>query len=451
MTENLLKGFPKKECNEQLNFRPNKPISGKSVKGDVGLELEVEGTRLPGEALISEFSSSKLGRRWTVHPDGSLRNGGLEYVLDQPCLEEEVPEMVEALFKIFDVNKTKLDLTQRTSTHVHINVSSMRANTLTSYLVLWYIFEEALINWCGESRAGNLFCLRGKDSSFISEQWSSALQNGSFKFPNDYKYSSLNLGAFSRFGSFEFRALRGCESPRLVIEWTKLLMALRKEAETIYDNPSRIVEVMSAESPDMMFRNFCDKYDLTDFCDEVLSLPENADFNKMCWNGFRGIQKIIYEVNWDKIIDKCREKYVPNPFYSEKPKKSHIDTAREAVAAAARMPRTFFDAPPPVPAAFRTIMENEPELDDDGPEAEAETEDDLLEEPEQVLVRPGGPIDHTWVRLENAYANQYFNRLLPANQFISGFQVVREHSVNNRAFYCRVVGGSWFVKSVAGD
>jgi len=438
MTENLLKGFPKKETSEYLNFKPNKPISGKSVKGDVGLELEMEGTRLPNEANVSSFSSSKLGRRWTVHPDGSLRNGGVEYVLDQPCLEEEVPEMVDALFKVFDVNKTTLDLTQRTSTHVHINVSSMRANTLTSYLVLWYIFEEALVNWCGESRAGNLFCLRGKDSSFIPEQWASALKNGSFKFPNDYKYSSLNLGAFSRFGSFEFRSLRGCESPKLVIDWTRLLMALRKEAETEYDNPSRIVEIMSAESPDMMFRNLCDKYSLTDFCDEVLNLPENIDFNKMCWNGFRNIQKIIYEINWDKIIDKCREKYVPNPFASEKTKKATV--VRD-------MPGGLRWLQPNEVPAFRAApmprMENEPDIELD-PELD---EDENDEAPEDTLAENRPREADGWMSITDRTANVEFGGLPPARTVNTGLRITRPYRDTTQLYDLWVYNDLWYYRA----
>lgn len=327
-TSNLLRGFPKKE-KDNIKFRVNKPLVTKAVKGDVGLELEVEGRGLPDQDALSDLASSTLKRRWAVHTDGSLRNGGLEYVLDQPCLQEEVPELVEGLFKIFDTNKTKLDLSQRTSTHVHINVSTLKANILTSYLSLWYIFEEALVNWCGEQRAGNLFCLRAKDTSFIPDQWAKALNTGVFKFPNDYKYSSLNLGAFSRFGSFEFRSLRGAESPELVIKWVNLLMALRKEAETEFDNPSVIVERLSGEGPDTLFMEICRKHNLEDFATEILELPENADFNRMCWNGFRNIQKIIYEINWDSVIDKCREPYVPDPFKKEK--KSFFDMPAEAV------------------------------------------------------------------------------------------------------------------------
>lgn len=313
----LIKGFPNKNSYDSYGvaFNPSRPLSGKRVNGDIGLELEIEGKKLPQQEDLDDFKSSKLGRRWVTHTDGSLRNGGLEYVLDAPCDETEVEELVGGLFKIFDNKSSTLNLTQRTSTHVHINVSKLRANVLTSYLVLWYIFEEALVNWCGEQRAGNLFCLRSKDSAFIPDQWAKALASGSFRFANDYKYSSLNLGAFTRFGSFEFRALRGAENPELVIKWSKFLLSLRKEAETTFDNPYIIAEKLSEQGPDGVFVDICNRHGIKEFCEEILSHPDNSEsFNSMCWNGFRNVQKIIYEVRWDTILDKCREAYVPDPF-----------------------------------------------------------------------------------------------------------------------------------------
>jgi len=435
VTVNLLKGFPKKE-QSPVKFRVNKALAAKAVKGEVGLELEIEGKRLPEQNDLDDFTSSTLKRRWVVHTDGSLRNGGLEYVLDQPCLQTEVPELVEGLFKIFDTQKTKLDLTQRTSTHVHINVSTLKANVLTSYLALWYVFEEALINWCGEARAGNLFCLRSKDSSFIPDQWSKALNTGVFKFPNDYKYSSINLGAFSRFGSFEFRSLRGAENPDLVIKWVDFLCALRKEAETAFDNPSVIVEKMSAEGPDVMFSEICRKYNLEDFASEVLNLSENADFNQMCWNGFRSIQKIIYEINWNSVIDKCREPYVPDPFKKEK--KSFFDMPPEAVRPIGTVrtrPRQAIDpfADRPVPAP---VHEDEPEED-------VEVEDDEPLWRDEIEGQP-------WNPLNNAIVASAWG-IGAAEGFPNGYRLASVRRLGNGMIDdLKVVHGQWYYRTVRG-
>lgn len=445
MTNPLIKGFPS-SAGHEVSFQPNKPIFGKIVKGDVGLELEVEGKRLPSQEDVSTFKSSTLGRVWTVHNDGSLRNGGLEYVLDAPCLEEEVPEMVEGLFKIFDVNKTKLDFNQRTSTHVHINVSHMKANHLTSFLVLWYIFEEALLNWCGETRAGNLFCLRSKDSSFIPEQWRDSLSSGHFKFSNDYKYSSLNLGAFSRFGSFEFRGLRGCEEPSLVIQWSSLLMALRKEAETTLDNPPLIVERMSGEGPDSLFQSLCDKYHLGDFAKEILSLEANQDFNKMCWEGFRNIQSIIYEVDWNKIIDKSRETYIRDPFAKEKPSSAKIRVG------------TLRGGPPElVRPTTRWAVTAAPieQVDEDDIDEDDDDLDDIDDAPDEVRVEarrtppmppPGGEWipNHTWAGIPDEWANTHLQGLPPARTFPEGVSFIRTHAGEN--YVCKVHTRVWYVK-----
>ncbi len=307
-----LKGFPK--SSKGVKFKPNKPISTKRVRGDIGLELEIEGSNLARDVDLTEVRASESGAYWTIHPDGSLRNGGLEYTLSGPCFKKEVPDLVEGLFKAFETRKTKLDLTNRTSTHVHVNVSDLKANALTSYIILWSIFEEALVNWCGDQRKGNLFCLRSKDSTYTSTAWGNAIRTGKFSFTNDYKYMGLNLGAFSRFGSFEFRTLRGAENPKLVIDWVNILLALKEEARTIFDNPYVIAEILSAQGPDGLFTNICEKHELMGFCDEVMKLEDNVDFNTMCLQGFRNSQSIVYEIDWNSIIDKCREEYIFNPF-----------------------------------------------------------------------------------------------------------------------------------------
>lgn len=114
---------------------------------------------------------SKFSTFWNIHNDGSLRSpdgitpGGREYVLASPAPREEVRPLLDQLFKTFDDTGARIILSNRTSTHVHINISDLKINQIVSFMVLWNVFEEALVNWCGEERVGNLFCLRTKDCS----------------------------------------------------------------------------------------------------------------------------------------------------------------------------------------------------------------------------------------------------------------------------------------------
>src|SRR5690606_205715 len=130
-------------------------------------------------------------------------------------------------------------LSNRCSTHVHINSSDMYVNEQTSFIVLWTMFEQALINWCGEDRVGNLFCLSNKDTNGITiEDWRNALLTGGFTFNNNHKYSALNLGNYSNLGTFELRCMRGVTNPDTLMPWITFLLQLKKEAQSTYRDPT---------------------------------------------------------------------------------------------------------------------------------------------------------------------------------------------------------------------
>ena len=143
-------------------FTANEPLCPDSVEGDIGLELEMEGTDfVPPEALKYRCPIHKSG--WTLHMDGSLRNG-VEYVLTRPCDVTSLRPLVEDLYKGMDKAGTNVRNSNRCSTHVHVNVSTWKTNLVTSFLVAWSAIEPALIAWCGIERKSNHFCLGLNDS-----------------------------------------------------------------------------------------------------------------------------------------------------------------------------------------------------------------------------------------------------------------------------------------------
>lgn len=291
---------------------------GPKATGDIGLELEVEGERLPSDLDVSglKYPAKSV---WTATRDGSLRGESYEYVLSSPVKKEYFEEYVHLLFGLFEQRKTVLRNSDRTSTHVHLNVNRYKLHELTSFFCLWSIFEEAVVFWCGEDRMANHFCLTNKDTNY-QKIWKAAVERGSFNFGERNRYSSLNLAAFPKFGSFEFRSMGGAESAESVIKWTKFLLSLQEMAFTRFRNPVSISNAISEVGVDNLFRQLCEGNE--DFYQEVLDsvreLGEGQSFEHICFRGFRGIQDILYCIDWEDLLPEMEKEYVANPFETEK-------------------------------------------------------------------------------------------------------------------------------------
>src|SRR5690606_16237709 len=111
---------------------------------------------------------------------------------------------------------TVLDLSNRTSTHVHLNASTLLCNQITSIFILWSTFEEALISWCGEARTTNHFCLSLKDSSSTADLWRQYLRDGYVPDGRGYKYSAFNFLTLFDKGSLEIRCAPAFNNPEKV-------------------------------------------------------------------------------------------------------------------------------------------------------------------------------------------------------------------------------------------
>lgn len=320
MSEFFSKYNKKFENIEEIpNFSLNNPYFFGLVKGDVGIEIELEGNRLPTQGHLEKVKGATSQTYWRVERDGSLRNGGLEYVLNTPAMLSEVPELVDGLWDVFKQLSSTLDLTNRCSTHVHVNMSNRKINEISSVLALWMVFEEALIAWNGEMRTSNHFCLSAKDSPRVTNGWLSFLKSGERRYEEEtYKYASVNLCALEKYGSLEFRCGRGADSPEMVKNWTKFLHSMCEYAMRTYSNPSTLGYSLSEEGGRSIFNRICNQAGLMTFYDEVINSVEN--FDRSCISGFRNAQPFIMGIPWDSWMDNINRDFIPQPFGKTKKK-----------------------------------------------------------------------------------------------------------------------------------
>ncbi len=213
-------------------------LQQRSKKGDFGIEIEAEGVNLP----VKDF------KYWIQTNDPSLRGvypeSCCEYVLGEPVLYNEVKSAITELTDAAKEVGTQFKFSFRCSTHVHLNVQTLTEPELYSLIYLYLILEEPLMNFCGKERKHNRFCLRLQDAEYLLVYVNDLVKRGVIKSrpeEGNLRYSALNLASIHKYGSIEFRGMRGTLDLGTLSNWTTALYKLRAAAkkfgtiEAVYD------------------------------------------------------------------------------------------------------------------------------------------------------------------------------------------------------------------------
>lgn len=222
--------------------------------GDFGIEIETETKNVGSypEGLLKfnedseKFSCPSL-TMWDVHKDGSLRNFGQEYVFKKPYTFEESFRALDEFAKIFKDVKFIQD-SPSTSVHVHVNILKMTFTELANFLSIWVLYENALVEFCGETRRSNLFALptRCSETTYTNiVSMFTGLRKGDSKAmmfsEQSVKYAALNLARMLSFGSVELRCMRGTTDIDAIKDWLRLINSIRTYAKTAYLTPMRLL------------------------------------------------------------------------------------------------------------------------------------------------------------------------------------------------------------------
>lgn len=254
------------------------------VAGDVGIEIEVEGSNLP--------SLNARGSYWRREADGSLRGEeSAEYVLRKPLTLEEARKALDYLDAAYTKNGAVVDDTVRAGVHVHVNCQTLTMTQLYNFMTIFYILEDVLVRFCGEFREGNLFCLRARDAESQVHTIRSAAKSKKFRelFHHDNnRYAAMNIKALGDYGSLEFRTMRGTRDLDLIYTWAEILVTLRNVAME-FTSPCEVIEQFSIQGP-------------LEFLKAMTDTNFDAVFYKGCekdlLDGMRMAQDIAYATDW---------------------------------------------------------------------------------------------------------------------------------------------------------
>lgn len=219
--------------------------------GDVGIEIELEGTNLP---VVNDLY-------WMTTNDPSLKGGkeAHEYVLNCPVKISVLQSVLEDFKSNF--KKSEVDHSIYSGTHVHINVQNLTLKQLINYICAFIIVEELLVDWCGEVRTGNHFCLRTSDARWLIDYIrNTILDERVSNFDTDtIRYSSINLKAIPRYGSLEFRTLDSTLDIQRMMTWVNVLLHIRDKS-IAYPSPDVMLSQVSMKGSGAFVREILGPY-----------------------------------------------------------------------------------------------------------------------------------------------------------------------------------------------
>lgn len=260
--------------------------------GDLGIEIEVEGSRLPDNATIP----TNFSRTWRIERDGSLRGESFEYVLVAPLSLDGVNKALDVLREAYKHCGSTVFDSVRCGVHVHVNCQEMTMKQVMTFATLYYTLEDLLLMYCTSTRRGNHFCLRAKDAEYMLYVLTENLKSGSIRtFNNDnLRYSSLNFCALPKFGSVEFRSLESPEDMSKISDWAGMLLHLKNISLT-FDDPIEVITSMSSDG----YEGFID-YVLGEHSKKFKDVK---DINGLILNGVRNAQSLAYAIPWKTVDD----------------------------------------------------------------------------------------------------------------------------------------------------
>lgn len=196
-----------------------------------GIEIEVEGWEGSDERY-DDYDEDEVDRDvsdpdgWTSLHDGSLRGGGREFIT-APSPLCTVPALADNFYRAYRYEGW--EASQRTSTHVHVDVRDLTAEELKTSLVVYTLLEGLLFKQVDNSREHNVYCVpyyrAWEDLARVSRFLRNPIRNASC-LGRTCKYSALYLEPILRFGTIEFRHAHTFATASELVRWVNICHAV---------------------------------------------------------------------------------------------------------------------------------------------------------------------------------------------------------------------------------
>jgi len=281
------------------------------VDGEIGLEIEMEGgvSYPDGSKPVSDY--------WVGKADPSMQGPGVEYVLKQPIPRTEVRPALLALKGFWKTTKAKLTPTDRDGVHIHFNCQNLMQEQVMTFILMLVLLEDVLVRWCGESREGNIFCLRSRDAEEFLSRLRDILIKKTFS-GLDYevlKYAAINIAPLCSYGSVEIRCMETPKDIMRVETWVRILCCVYDAALKLQSVRDVADQLAFSRGEELIWQIF------GDLAPELLE-PAGGELDLMLMEGRRRVKEVVYSSYIYKERKKNKTLIAPPPPARKKISKS---------------------------------------------------------------------------------------------------------------------------------
>lgn len=182
-----------------------------------GCEFEIES--------IKDHGAAAATTGLVVTHDHSLRNNGYEYKT-LPHNKKETLELFDYLHKQLKIGDPKLQFSERTSIHVHVNCRPYEIGTLRNLVLTYALLEPLFFSFVGDGRKNNIFCVP-LNFTFLPEVYKKDVAQMHKLW---HKYTAFNILPLSAgnqseqgLGTIEYRHLYGTKDRKIFEKWLTAL------------------------------------------------------------------------------------------------------------------------------------------------------------------------------------------------------------------------------------
>ena len=225
---------------------PDATATGRAIRQDrsFGVELEVN---CDMRRLRTEVEARGLSG-WQVRMDGSLGGRGCELV-SPPLRGAEGFEQLRKACEALTAAGATVD--RACGLHVHVDLNGLSANAVRRTVKAYVASQEIIDGLLSESRRAdrNMYCRRWYATEI--EALDQCRDISGMSAVQDGRYKTVNLKAYPRHGTIEFRQHQGTTSFRKVEAWVKFVTALvASTVRSEINRASNVAELMTSFGAD---------------------------------------------------------------------------------------------------------------------------------------------------------------------------------------------------------
>ena len=202
---------------------------------------------------------------WTITSDGSLRNGGVEFITTGGKGGEVLHSAFERIVSLLE--RVNYDASWRCSTHMHLNMLDFTCNQVARYMLVYAACEPVLFALAGNQRRSSNFCTPLGDSLVFHKKLIARLYDDTvanrLASAQTSKYTALNFQPLfgnqnvRPLGTIEFRGGRPMTTMNELLLQANILLSIKDFVRTFVGTEDEMLVRLGDGVFNTVFANGC--------------------------------------------------------------------------------------------------------------------------------------------------------------------------------------------------